>query len=123
MSPQGTYSNVTAFYSAGDIGLIVIFRYLTIEYHIAELIQRGPSSDREAVLRRALDQYERFLTRLDEYELLSVGDKKLFEQYMANPSTFTLAPMDDAAARRDIKVRRFREEKELKQKLEVCLFV
>lgn len=82
-------------------------------------MQRASSSDREAALRRALQQYENFLTRLDEYELLSAGDKKLFERYIANPSTFTLAPLDDAAARRDIKVRRFREEKELKQKLEV----
>lgn len=95
-------------------------RYMTLEYHLAELVQRGPTPDRESVLRRALDRYERFLTRLDEYELLSRGDKKLFEQYMANPSTFALAPMNDAAARRDIKVKRFREEKELKQKLEVC---
>lgn len=92
---------------------------MTLEYHLAELVQRGPTSDREAVLRRALEQYEIFLTRLDEYELLSKGDKKLLEQYMANPSTFTLAPMNDATARRDIKVKRFREEKELKQKLEV----
>ncbi|KAJ5127829.1 hypothetical protein N7448_008608 [Penicillium atrosanguineum] len=92
--------------------------YMTLEYHLAELVQRGPTSDREAVLRRALEQYETFITRLDEYELLSGEDKKLLEQYMANPSTFTLAPMNDAAARRDVKVKRFREEKELKQKLE-----
>ncbi|KAI2789786.1 hypothetical protein POX_d05284 [Penicillium oxalicum] len=98
--------------STGDL------QYLTLEYHLAELMQRASSSDREAALRRALQQYENFLTRLDEYELLSAGDKKLFERYIANPSTFTLAPLDDAAARRDIKVRRFREEKELKQKLE-----
>ncbi|OOQ89331.1 putative TOR signaling pathway regulator (TapA) [Penicillium brasilianum] len=98
--------------STGDI------QYMTLEYHLAELTQRGLTADREATLRRALEQYETFITRLDEYELLSAGDKKLFEQYMANSSTFTLAPLNDAAARRDIKVRRFREEKELKQKLE-----
>jgi len=92
---------------------------MTLEYHLAELIQRGPSADRESVLQRALEQYEKFLTRLDEYELLSKGDRKLFETYMANPSAFTLAPVNDAATRRDTKVRRFREEKELKQKLEV----
>lgn len=92
---------------------------MTLEYYLAELTQRGSTSDREATLRRALELYEQFITRLDEYGLLSAGDKKLFEQYMANPSTFTLAPTNDAAARRDVKVRRFREEKELKQKLEV----
>lgn len=94
---------------------------MTLPYHLAELTQRGPTSDREATLRHALEQYEQFITRLDEYELLSAGDKKLFEQYMTNPSTFTLAPLNDAATRRDIKVRRLREEKELKQKLEVRL--
>lgn len=94
---------------------------MTLEYHLAELTQRGSTADREATLRRTLEQYERFITRLDEYELLSAVDKKLFEQYMANPSTFTLAPLNDAATRRDVKVRRFREEKELKQKLEVRL--
>ncbi|CAI7604929.1 hypothetical protein N7533_003136 [Penicillium manginii] len=98
--------------STGDI------QYMTLEYHLAELTQRAATSDREAVLRQALEQYEKFLTRLDEYELLSGGDKRLFVQYMANPTTFTLAPTSDAATRRDIKVRRFREEKELKQKLE-----
>lgn len=92
---------------------------MTLEYYLAELTQRAPGSDREAVLKNTLDLYEKFLTRLDEYELLSKEEKKLLEQYMANPSSFTLAPMNDAAARRETKVRRFREEKELKQKLEV----
>ncbi|KAJ6102539.1 hypothetical protein N7486_004966 [Penicillium sp. IBT 16267x] len=98
--------------SSGDL------QYMTLEYHLAELIQREPSADRESVLRRALEQYEKFLTRLNEYELLSKGDRKLFETYMASPSAFTLAPVNDAATRRDTKVRRFREEKELRQKLE-----
>lgn len=92
---------------------------MTLEYHLAELVQRGPSFDRESVLRTALGHYEKFLTRLDEYELLSKGDRKLFEEYMTNSSAFTLAPINDAAARRETKVRRFREEKELKQRLEV----
>ena len=98
----------------------MLSRYLTLEYHLAELMQRAATSDREAALKRALEQYEKYLMRLDEYLLLSGGDKKLFEQYMANPTSFTLAPANDAAARREIKVTRFREEKELKQKLEVC---
>lgn len=92
---------------------------MTLEYHLAELLQRVSTPDREGVLKRALEEYEKYLMRLDEYLLLSGGDKKLFEQYMANPTSFTLAPANDAAARREIKVTRFREEKELKQKLEV----
>jgi hypothetical protein len=93
---------------------------MTLEYHLAELMQRAATSDREAVLKGALEEYEKYLMRLDEYLLLSDGDKKLFKQYMANPTSFTLMPANDAAARREIKVTRFREEKELKQKLEVC---
>jgi hypothetical protein len=93
---------------------------MTLEYHLAELMQRGATADREAALKRAQEQYEKYLLRLDEYLLLPAGDKKLFEQYMANPTSFTLAPSNDAAARREIKVTRFREEKELKQNLEVC---
>ncbi|OQE44988.1 hypothetical protein PENCOP_c002G08643 [Penicillium coprophilum] len=93
-------------------------QYMTLEYHLAELMQRAATSDREAVLKRALEEYEKYLMRLDEYLLLSDGDKKLFKQYMANPTSFTLMPANDAAARREIKVTRFREEKELKQKLE-----
>ncbi|KAJ5120615.1 uncharacterized protein N7515_010003 [Penicillium bovifimosum] len=93
-------------------------QYMTLEYHLAELMQRATSSDRENALKSALEYYEKYLMRLDEYLLLSGGDKKLFEQYMANSTSFTLAPANDAAARREIKVRRFREEKELKQKLE-----
>lgn len=92
---------------------------MSLEYHLAELMQRGATSDRESILRHALEQYEKYLMRLDEYMLLPAGDKKLFGEYMANPTSFTLAPSNDPAARREIKVKRFREEKELKQKLEV----
>ncbi|PYI15255.1 TOR signaling pathway regulator [Aspergillus japonicus CBS 114.51] len=98
--------------STGDL------QYLTVEYLLADLLQRTYTSDREASLRRALSQYERFLARLEEYEILSASDKKLYERYAANPSTFSLTPTNDAAVRREVKITRFREEKELKQKLE-----
>ncbi|KAJ9222227.1 hypothetical protein DTO169C6_5356 [Paecilomyces variotii] len=93
-------------------------QYLTVDYLLAELLQRSYSSDREALLRRALQYYESFLARLEDYDLLSPSDKKLYERYAEDPKSFTLAPMNDAAARREVKVNRFREEKELKQKLE-----
>lgn len=92
-----------------------------MEYLLADLIQRSSSADRETALRNALEQYEKYLTRLDEYDLLSSGDEKLYERYNENPSSFSLAPINDAGTRRAVKVARFREEKELKQKLEVRL--
>jgi immunoglobulin-binding protein 1 len=95
------------------------FRYLNVEYLIADLLQRSPRPDREATLRHALAEYEKYLMRLDEYGLLSSGDKKLYERYLENPTAFTIASLTDTAARRELKVARFREEKELKQKLEV----
>ncbi|OKL56279.1 hypothetical protein UA08_08462 [Talaromyces atroroseus] len=93
-------------------------QFLTVDYLLAELVQRLSSANRETVLRRALGEYEKYLTRLDDYNLLSARDRKLFEQYSENPSKFSLASKSDAANRREVKVARFREEKELKQKLE-----
>ncbi|KAK2766938.1 hypothetical protein FQN54_006253 [Arachnomyces sp. PD_36] len=98
--------------STGDL------QYITVDYLLAELVQRSHSSDREAVLRRAQVEYDRYLDTLDTYGLLSPGDKKLYQRYTNDPSSFHLASMNDAAARRHTKVARFREEKELKQKLE-----
>lgn len=97
-------------------------RYLTVEYLLADLLQRSYNSNREATLMTALQNYERFLTRLYHYDILNDKDKKLYERYTANPRSFTLVLANDAAARRETKINRFREEKELKQKLEVgCL--
>lgn len=94
-------------------------RYLTVEYLLADLLQRSYNSDRESTLMSALQNYERFLTRLYHYEILNDKDKKLYERYTANPRSFSLVLANDAAARRETKINRFREEKELKQKLEV----
>ena len=90
---------------------------------LADLLQRSYTSDRETIIRRAFDQYERFLARLDEYNLLSDSDKKLYERYTASPSTFSLTPTNDAATRREVKINRLKEEKQLKQKLEVRLII
>lgn len=99
--------------------LTALVRYLTVDYLLAELVQRSHSSDREGVLRRAQGEYDKYLDTLDTYDLLSSGDKKLYARFASDPSSFHLASMTDAAARRHTKVARFREEKELKQKLEV----
>lgn len=63
--------------------------------------------------------YERYLARVDEYGLLPASSKQLYEQYCDNPSSFFLAPVSDAAARRNVKIARYQQEKELKQRLEV----
>ncbi|EAW13046.1 IGBP1/TAP42 family protein [Aspergillus clavatus NRRL 1] len=92
--------------------------YLTVDYLFADILQRSYTSDREATLRRALELYESYLARLDDYQLLKPNDKKLYDRYISNPTSFSLAPTNDAASRREVKVARFQEEKELKEKLE-----
>ena len=76
-------------------------------------------SDRKGVLRRAQKAYERYLHLLDSYRILSKEDQKLNERFLDNRDEFALIPGNDAAARRDTKVARFKQEKELKMKLEV----
>ncbi|PGH36989.1 hypothetical protein GX50_00225 [[Emmonsia] crescens] len=93
-------------------------QYLTIDYILADLLQRSYDADRIKSLQRSRDEYEKYLESLDQYGLLSPDDKKLYERYTDNPRLFSLAPLNDAAARRSIKVSRFREEKEMKQRLE-----
>ncbi|KAI1925804.1 Type 2A phosphatase-associated protein 42 [Ophidiomyces ophidiicola] len=93
-------------------------QYLAFDYLFAELLQRARSDDRLKNAQRVRERYEAFLELLDQYGILPAADKKFHEQYLESPDTFSLAPANDAAARRNVKVARFREEKELKQKLE-----
>lgn len=92
--------------------------HLVTRFHLAELVQRLSSQDRKAVLFRAQDLYDRFLRQLDSYDILSASDARMLEQYRDSPATFSTASTSDAAARRETKIRRFRQEKDLKQKLQ-----
>jgi immunoglobulin-binding protein 1 len=101
-------------------------RYLAINHHLAELIQRIFNPDislRKANILLARKHYESFLKLLDSYDILSASDVKLFEAYTEDKASFSTANTRDAAARRDAKIARFREEKELKRKLEVRAFL
>lgn len=95
---------------------------MTISYHLAELVQKVSATDvrvRKENLLRARGFYERFLKLLDSYDLLGKADGKLWETYVEDKNNFSTASTRDAAARRETKIARFREEKELKRKLEV----
>jgi immunoglobulin-binding protein 1 len=94
-------------------------QYLLLHYQIAELVMRmNDMKNRRANIQRAQRCYERFLKQLDNYDVLSRSDAALFEQYQETPNTFSTASTSDAAARREAKIKRFKEEKALKQKLE-----
>ncbi|KAH7116050.1 type 2A phosphatase-associated protein 42 [Dendryphion nanum] len=95
-------------------------QYMTISYHLAELVQKitGDVATRKENLLRARTHYDKFLKLLDAYDVLGASDSKLYEAYLEDRNVFSTASTKDVAARRDAKIARFREEKELKKKLE-----
>ncbi|KAF2258511.1 type 2A phosphatase-associated protein 42 [Lojkania enalia] len=109
-SPNETLDDV----SSSDL------QYMAISYQLAELVQKlaGDVDARKANLLRARGYYERFLKLLDSYDVLGKSDAKLWDQYLENRDSFSTAAARDAAGRREAKIARFREEKELKRKLE-----
>lgn len=94
---------------------------MAIPFHLAELVQKitGDVNARKERLLTAMGFYEKFLKLLDQYDVLSKSDARLFETYIEDRKNFSTASSKDAAARREAKISRFREEKELKRKLEV----
>ena len=76
-------------------------------------------TSRKTVLSKAQQTYERYLNLLDMYAMLTASDRKLYEKYLDNRGEFSLISSDDPAARRDTKIARYRQENELKLKLEV----
>jgi immunoglobulin-binding protein 1 len=93
-------------------------QYLTVDYLVAELLQRSYDGNRLAALQRISTLVDNFLTRLDQYSILSAEDRKLFERYQETKARFTLLPTNPEERRR-LKIKRFQEEKDLKKKLEV----
>ncbi|KAK4942930.1 Type 2A phosphatase-associated protein 42 [Elasticomyces elasticus] len=92
--------------------------YMLLHYRAAELAPRVTHGNRKATLSKARNSYERFLRLLDSYDILQARDARLFEEYLDAPNAFSTASKTDAAARRETKILRFKEEKELKKKLE-----
>lgn len=83
------------------------------------MITKDCVSSRRGVLERAREAYERFLGLLDNYGMLSKSDKRLHERFLEDRNGFALLSSSDLTARRDTKISRFKQEQELKLKLEV----
>ena len=98
-----------------------ISRYLLTDYYLADLVLKDCVSSRRAVLRRAQEAYERYLSLLDTYRMLSTQNKRLYERYTDSRDDFSLMSSNDASTRRDAKIARFKHEQELKLKLEVSI--
>jgi immunoglobulin-binding protein 1 len=93
-------------------------QYLTVDYLIAELLQKSYDNNRLAALRKISNLLHNFLVRLDQYSMLSTDNRKLFERYQETKERFDLLPANPEE-RRKTKIKRFKEEKDLKVKLEV----
>lgn len=92
--------------------------YLLLNFRLAQLIEKITRGQRKVNLLAARNRYERFLKLLDSYDMLSKPDARLLEAYSEDPSRFSTASGGDATARRATKIARFKEEKEMKNKLE-----
>lgn len=94
-------------------------QYLLLNYRIAELILRINSRERrKSNITKAARSYESYLKQLDNYDMLAKADAQLLEQYLDSPTTFSAVSTTDPASRRETKIKRFKEEKALKQKLD-----
>lgn len=95
-------------------------QYLLVDYYLADALFRqrsegGPARKQTVLEARSI--WERFLRRLDDYEILSKADAKLFERYLDSRDSFEVGGGLDANGRRAMKISRFREEKDMKTKL------
>lgn len=95
--------------------------FLLVSYRVAEVLQKlsvASPVERISALNTTRDAYEKFLHLLDSYSLLSDADVKFFETYNEDPEAFSTISTTDGEARRSAKIANFRQEKQLKQKLE-----
>ncbi|KAL9613893.1 MAG: hypothetical protein Q9167_001571 [Letrouitia subvulpina] len=92
--------------------------YLQINYYLGELIQKENTVGRNTILRLAQDAYERYLKLLDSYDMLSEPNAKLYERFLEGRDEFSLVTSSDPTERRNTKISRFKQEKDLKLKLE-----
>ena len=93
-------------------------QYFLINYNLAELLLKHQQQDRSTLLRKAQMAYEAFLKLLDQYDIMSRDDGRLLERWKENPELFSTASTTDAARRRETKIARFKQDKELRRKLE-----
>jgi immunoglobulin-binding protein 1 len=90
---------------------------MPVTFDVAELTMRLNSPDRKTVLLRSMALYKEFITLCDAYDLVSPAEKSAAENAGIR-KPISLLP-SDPGARRTAKIAQFKEEKELKQKIEV----
>ncbi|KAF3907886.1 hypothetical protein ABW21_db0200897 [Orbilia brochopaga] len=94
-------------------------RYILADAYLGELLlKQHDQSTRRSTLQRARTAYRSFLSLCDSYALLNTYEKKAYQvSDSLSPTAFDNMHAD-AAARRNAKIERYKQEKELKAKLE-----
>ncbi len=97
-------------------------RYLLINYRLGDLLGKVSGTDRRSILEKSRAAYERYLSLLSHYDILSPLEKKLYGLYQENQTTFSTISTTNAEARRAAKIANYNQEKELKGRLDVFIF-
>ncbi|RPB29395.1 TAP42-like protein [Terfezia boudieri ATCC MYA-4762] len=94
-------------------------KYMLIDFYLGELMMKEQGLDRKSVLLRAQTAYKSFLRLVDSYDLLNKTDRDMFETLAQATTAAGLNHLPtDPGERRQAKIARFRQEKELKAKLQ-----
>ena len=96
-------------------------QYLTVDYLLADLLLQSYGDSRIQSLQTSAHLFMSFLDRLDQYNVLSTADRKLYERYQEDKSEFSLLPTKNAEERRRLKIARFQEEIQLIRRLNVSI--
>ncbi|KAL7950119.1 TAP42-like protein [Trichoderma barbatum] len=95
-------------------------QYLLVDFYFAELVQRTPHltpKERLQVLGQARASYEKFLSAVDGYGLVTGSYSRLLDRYRDDEEQF-VAVAGDMAAKREGKIANFKAEKALREKLQ-----
>lgn len=93
---------------------------MLIDFYLGELVMKKQGLDRRDALLRAQAAYQVFLRLCDSYSILDKTDRNTFQTLSQATTANDLNYLPkDPGARRQAKIARFRQEKELKTKLEV----
>lgn len=90
------------------------------DFQLGELMMKEQGLHRKDAILRAQASYLAFLKLCDSYDLLNKTDREMFEILAQANTAIGLNHLpSDPGARRQAKIVRFRQEKDLKAKLEV----
>ncbi|BFZ60184.1 TAP42-like [Saitoella coloradoensis] len=96
-------------------------RYLLCPYNLASLYTLRMTSDRKSTLALSQKTFKSFLMQIEAYGLLAAEDKRAAEAALSGKASgaMGLGGGGDPAARRAVKIARYKREKELERNLEI----